>query len=120
MKHSVFKIELTVVPQCDEPVNKGDIRAWLNEHLVGIDLGDVVIGQILEAKLPRTVKGKYLLVGGTPFTGYSGTTSFTSLKVVGISDSKDDMKQMYSDNYEECGGLLIIIDTETFQPIEGW
>ena len=68
----------------------------------------------------KYMKDKYLLIGGEPFIEYTGTTTFTYLKVIGTANSKQTMKKMYSDNYYECGGLMIIINTKTLQPVEGW
>lgn len=50
---------------------------------------------------------RYVLIGG------NRTETFTSLAVVGHADSKDEAAKLISDKYEECGGLLIWIDTQT-------
>lgn len=56
---------------------------------------------------------KYIVVGGKPFRGYTNTLSFTSLNIVGSSSSVEEIKKIVHDNYDSCGGLLIIVDTET-------
>ena len=55
----------------------------------------------------------YLVIGGSPFTGYTNTTSFTALNVVGGANSIERAKGIYREKYEECGGLLEIINTES-------
>lgn len=61
---------------------------------------------------------KYILVGGNPFRGYRGTTTFTSLKVVASCQTKDEARQLWNQHYDDCGGLMIIIDAETGQPAD--
>ncbi len=56
---------------------------------------------------------KYCVVGGNPFRCYTGTTSFTGLRVVGTTSSIKTAQKMYNLCYEECGGLLLVIDMET-------
>lgn len=56
---------------------------------------------------------KYILIGGNPFTGYTGTQTFTSLKVVGSSNTEEGIKDLWIDKYDECGGLMLILDAET-------
>lgn len=56
---------------------------------------------------------KYIVVGGIPFRGYTGTLSFTGLKVVGGSSSTEEIARIVHDHYDECGGLLLILDAET-------
>jgi hypothetical protein len=58
---------------------------------------------------------KYIVVGGNPFRGYTNTLSFTSLNVVGSSSSVEEIKKIVNENFDSCGGLLIIVDTETGQ-----
>lgn len=55
---------------------------------------------------------RYILVGGNPITVYTGTTTFTSLRVVGSASSKEDIRRMYEEHYEECCGLMTVIDAE--------
>lgn len=59
---------------------------------------------------------KYLVVGGNPFTCYTGTTSFTSLDVVGKANSWKEAADIFNNKYDECSGLLLIIDMETGEP----
>lgn len=37
------------------------------------------------------MKNKYILIGGNPFTGYTRTTTFTSLKIVGSGNTKKEI-----------------------------
>jgi hypothetical protein len=62
---------------------------------------------------------KYIVVGGSPFTSYTGTTSFTGLSVVGHADSKEELDRLIKEHYESCGGLLLVIDWKTGLPAEG-
>lgn len=55
---------------------------------------------------------RYLLIGGNPFRMYNGTETFTSLRVVGGCNTEDEAREMFHTNYESCGGLLLIVDTE--------
>jgi hypothetical protein len=55
---------------------------------------------------------RFILVGGNPFRGYNGTTTFTGLRTIGMTDSKEDLKTMVDDHYDECGGLLLVIDLD--------
>lgn len=55
----------------------------------------------------------YIIVGGRPFTMYTGTTTYTGLSVVGNAASKEEAKAIVLAQYEECGGLLLVIDSET-------
>ena len=52
---------------------------------------------------------KYTIVGGNPITIYSGTTTFTGLRIVGVTESIKEAKKIQEDNYDECGGLIITI-----------
>ncbi len=56
---------------------------------------------------------KYILVGGSPFRGYNGTTTYTSLYEVGRYDTKEDADAACIENYEKCGGLLLIVPVAT-------
>lgn len=55
---------------------------------------------------------RYVVVGGTPFTGYTGTTSFVSIKPLYFTDDLEEAKAAFEDFYDECAGLLVIIDNE--------
>ncbi len=55
---------------------------------------------------------KYIVVGGSPFRGYTNTLSFTGLDVVGKGNSVEEIREIVKGKYDECGGLLLIIDAE--------
>lgn len=55
---------------------------------------------------------RFVVVGGNPFTGYNGAQMFTGLKVVARASSKELAQDIVRENYEQCGGLLLIIDCE--------
>jgi len=52
---------------------------------------------------------KYTIVGGNPFCGYTGTITFTSLRVVGSADSYEEASQLVRDNWECCSGLIMVL-----------
>jgi hypothetical protein len=56
---------------------------------------------------------KYVIVGGVPYVGYTNTTTFASLKIVGKGNTIEEVKEIVDNHFDECGGLLIIIDMET-------
>ncbi len=58
---------------------------------------------------------RYIIVGGRPFSHHMnrGTVTFSSLKVVGGSDTIEGVKRIWTDKYEECGGLMLVVDTTT-------
>mgnify|MGYP003532299364 FL=1 len=51
----------------------------------------------------------YTIIGGNPFTGYTGTTSFTSLKVLGKTKRPQEVRDIVNKNYENCSGLILVI-----------
>lgn len=55
---------------------------------------------------------RYVVVGGHPFRMYTGTTTFTGLKLVGKTDSKEEAVELFNTHYEDCGGLLMIVDLD--------
>ena len=57
--------------------------------------------------------GRYVIIGATPFRGYTNTLTYTSLNVVESTDDKDDVPRLVALQYEECGGLLIVMDRLT-------
>lgn len=62
---------------------------------------------------------KYSVIGGDPFTMYTGTVSFTGLKVVGIAETEQEALKLIEDNNEDCGGLMLVIDLQTGMPAKG-
>ncbi|MGW8180641.1 MAG: hypothetical protein ACWGQW_18055 [bacterium] len=56
---------------------------------------------------------KYIIVGANPFRMANNTLTFTSLSVVGNAKTKEEAYQVYEDNYDRCGGLLLVIDITT-------
>lgn len=59
------------------------------------------------------MKNKYILIGGNPFTGYTRTTTFTSLKIVGSGNTKKEIQKLIKKNYDACCGLFIVVDAES-------
>lgn len=56
---------------------------------------------------------RYIIVGGHPYRSYTGTITFTHLNIVGKTDSKREAEKIVSEKYDDCGGLLVIIDLES-------
>ena len=52
----------------------------------------------------------FTIIGGNPFTGYTGTTSFTGLRVVATVETYDEMKKIVDESYDECGGLFLVLE----------
>lgn len=63
-------------------------------------------------------KFKYIIIGGIPFRGYTGTLTFTGLRVIGRSNTIEGVKKLVADKYEEIGGLHLVIDAETGKEAE--
>jgi len=60
-----------------------------------------------------TTTNKYIIIGGNYYRAYTGTGTFTSINVVGSTDSEEEVKQIVNDKCNECGGLMLVIDTTT-------
>jgi hypothetical protein len=56
----------------------------------------------------------YILIGGNPFRGYTNTLTYTDLKVVDRVDTKKQAVASFRKHYDDCGGLLRVMDSETF------
>lgn len=56
---------------------------------------------------------RYIVVGGKPFRNYNNTTVFTALNVVGKAQTKKEVKKIVDDHFDDCGGLMMVIDSET-------
>lgn len=56
---------------------------------------------------------KYSVIGGKPSLGYTGTMSFTALKVVGTANTQEEVEAIIKAHYEACGGLLLVIQLAT-------
>lgn len=59
---------------------------------------------------------KYIVVGGNPIRSYTQTLTFTGLTVVGHADSKEELATLVREQYDACGGLLLVIDSATGLP----
>lgn len=49
---------------------------------------------------------KYIVVGGMPFQGYNGTTTFCGLYSLGIFNTQEEAENCREEKYDECGGLI--------------
>ncbi len=59
------------------------------------------------------MKPRYVLIGGRPFSVYTGTTTFTNLLIKATANNEIEMKSKTEEFYEECSGLMLWIDLET-------
>jgi hypothetical protein len=66
-------------------------------------------------KKPESSKptARYVVIGGTPVRSYTGTTTFSSLKVLGKGWDESQVKEVVERYYDPCGGLLCVIDLQT-------
>ncbi len=53
---------------------------------------------------------RYFVIGGSPFSMYTGTTTFTDLRLLGSFDNICDAETCVNENYEECAGLIQIFE----------
>lgn len=65
------------------------------------------------------MKHRYIIIGGNPITIYTGTTTFTSLKIVGRTNSLKEVDKIIRNKYDECAGLICSIDMETGEMVDG-
>lgn len=56
------------------------------------------------------MKDRYILIGGVPFRGYTGTLTYTGLTEVGRVSTQADLQKLIKKKYDECGGLFHIFD----------
>lgn len=57
----------------------------------------------------------YVLIGGNPYRGYTGTMTYTDLGVITKVKTKKEAAEAYRKYYDDCGGLLRIFDSETLE-----
>lgn len=62
--------------------------------------------------MKKNNKTKYLVVGSCPFTGYTGTTTYTSIKKIDQFNDKEKAVKCVIENWDECGGLIEIFEIE--------
>jgi len=60
----------------------------------------------------------YIIVGGNPFRGYTNTMSYTGLHKVALVETYEDARAIYKENYQDCGGLIEVFDTETGERVQ--
>lgn len=56
---------------------------------------------------------RYVVVGGRPYRSYTGTMMHTGLDVLGASDSLEEMEALVKEKFDDCSGLILLIDNET-------
>ncbi len=59
------------------------------------------------------MENRYMVIGGNPFRGYTGTQTYTAIRVIGLCPTIEDARNLWQASYEDCGGLLLIVDCET-------
>ncbi len=62
---------------------------------------------------------RFSIIGGNPFRCFNGTQTFTSLRVAAVCDTEEQVKSLVEKWYQECGGLLLVIDLTTGLPAVG-
>ncbi len=58
----------------------------------------------------QTAMNKFLVIGGKPFVGYTRTTTYTDIRILGFFALLDEAEDCVRANYDDCGGLISIID----------
>jgi len=48
----------------------------------------------------------YIVVGANPIVVYTGTTTFTELRKIGIYKTEKEAAQAINENYHQCAGLI--------------
>lgn len=51
----------------------------------------------------------YTIVGGRPFPTQAGPITFLGLSVIGTTESFEEMQKMFSENIQQCCGLIIVL-----------
>lgn len=51
----------------------------------------------------------YTVIGGNPFVDFSGTVTFTGVRIVGKCSTFDEMEKIAKDYYHECAGLILVL-----------
>jgi len=62
----------------------------------------------------------YLVIGGNPFRTYTSTVTYTGLYTVGLVKTSKEAAKLIKDNYDDCGGLISVFDTETGEQVDVW
>lgn len=63
--------------------------------------------------MTKTKPKRYILVGGNPLRCYTGTTTYTGLRIVGRANTAKQAAALTKKLYDECGGLFLWIDSQT-------
>jgi len=64
--------------------------------------------------ITKTTK-RFVIIGGCYFRAYTGTGTYTGLKVIGEADTKEEAESIYNEKYDDGGGLLIILENDINQ-----
>lgn len=54
---------------------------------------------------------KYIIIGADPITIY-GTTTFSNLKCIGFTESKEEVESIVRNNFDDCAGLIKVFNAE--------
>lgn len=60
---------------------------------------------------------RYVIIDGKPFQDYNSTTVFTSLDVIFSTNCFNELKELAAEAYDECAGLIMVLDTETNEQV---
>lgn len=55
----------------------------------------------------------YVIIAGYPFKNHTGTTTYTFLYIAGKAETLEEAKKLANKEYDQCGGLLLILDLES-------
>lgn len=58
-------------------------------------------------------KKRFAIVGGSPFSSYTGTVTFTDLKVHSQYDTLEEVEENINLVMDECAGLVLVLDRES-------
>lgn len=96
------------------PVDCNNDNKWLiYDDIEIIKTSDIEVTETVTHTLTEYPKNKlYIVVGGTPFRTYIGTTSFTSIKELCRTINQSEANNVVKDMYEECCGLIYIIEVD--------
>ncbi len=58
-------------------------------------------------------EARYHVIGGNPWRVFNGTTTFSSLRTLGVNLTKKEAEECVNRLYDESGGLLLVVNAAT-------
>jgi hypothetical protein len=58
------------------------------------------------------MNNKYVVIGANYFRGYNGAGQVSALRVIGKGNDPEEIKKIVNDNYDDCGGVILVLDLE--------